>query len=352
MFNNISSSKTYLLGLCTGMLPAAALAVSTSTSQLLDLAPEIVRVSLRLGLAASRRSAQVERSCESWATVVPHVAPQEQQEILDQFHREHVSNLVKPVCDSMLIKFFEKVIPTSKKAYISAESDSTVTISGPPSTLATLFSSSGPLKDARKINLPITAAFHAPHLGDLDVDKIIGSSSNFINYHLRKDTAIISTSSGEPISAHNLGEALQQIILDILQEPLRWSTVVHKLVTCFRGQNAVLISAGPVRAADSVRREMNNAGIDVDRSEIQPLPASHTRNLSSDIAIVGMAGRLPGCETLEEIWKVLEDGRDVHKKVSLTCQRCAQRLIFDRFRRTDLTWTLIAIRLESSKTRQ
>ena len=72
------------------MLPAAAMAVSNTTSQLLSLAPEIVRVSLRLGLEAGRRSDQIEKSRESWATIVPGIAPFEQQEALDQFHQTHV----------------------------------------------------------------------------------------------------------------------------------------------------------------------------------------------------------------------------------------------------------------------
>ena len=72
------------------MLPAAAMAVTTSTSQLLRLAPDIVRLALRLGLEARRRSAQIESSSESWATVVPGVSPQEQQKALDSFHKENV----------------------------------------------------------------------------------------------------------------------------------------------------------------------------------------------------------------------------------------------------------------------
>jgi len=85
------SSRTYLVGLCTGLLPAAALAATTSTSQLLKLAPEIVRISLRLGIEATRRSLLIERSSESWATVVSGISAREQQDILDQFNRESVS---------------------------------------------------------------------------------------------------------------------------------------------------------------------------------------------------------------------------------------------------------------------
>ena len=66
------------------------MAVSNTNSQLLCLAPEIVRVSLRLGLEASRRSDQIEKSRENWAVIVPGMAPREQQEALDQFHQVHV----------------------------------------------------------------------------------------------------------------------------------------------------------------------------------------------------------------------------------------------------------------------
>lgn len=93
IFEDHPSSTTNLVGLCTGMLPAAALAVTTSPSQLLRQAPDVVRVVLRLGLEARRRSAQIEPSRESWATIVPGIAPQEQQKALDLFHKEKVSDL-------------------------------------------------------------------------------------------------------------------------------------------------------------------------------------------------------------------------------------------------------------------
>ena len=110
---------------------------------------------------------------------------------------------------------------------------------------------------------------------------------------------------------------------DILREPLRWSTVTRAIASNFRDQDAVLISAGPVRAANSLRREMTNAGVKVvDSYEIQPLQVSQSRNTSGDIAIVGFAGRLPGGETLEEIWGNLEKGKDLHKEVSTKCHRC------------------------------
>ena len=209
------------------------------------------------------------------------------------------------------------MIPTSKQAYVSAESDSTATLSGPPSTLVSLFSSSDIFRKARRIKLPITAAFHAPHLRLPDVEKIIGSLSHSDEYSLRKHVVIVSTRSGKPIKAQSLSDVLQHIIVDILREPMRWSRVVEEMINNLKDQGAILTSAGPVRAADGLRQRMTSAGIEILRStEMQPQREPRTKPRSNDIAIIGYAARLPESETLEEAWKLLEDGRDVHKKAS------------------------------------
>ena len=106
--------------------------------------------------------------------------------------------------------------------------------------------------------------------------------------------------------------------MDILREPMRWSRVVEEMINSFKDQGATLTSAGPVRAADSLRQRLVSAGIEVSKStEMQPRREQHTKLRSSDIAIVGYAARLPESETLEEVWKILEGGRDLHKKAGL-----------------------------------
>lgn len=80
----------YVLGLCTGLLPAAAAATAGSTGELLELGPEILRVSLRLALEADHRSAQLEQSRESWAFAVPGIPATQVQEAIDTFHKNMV----------------------------------------------------------------------------------------------------------------------------------------------------------------------------------------------------------------------------------------------------------------------
>lgn len=80
-----------MLGLCTGLLPASAAATAGSTGELLELGPELLRISLRLALEADRRSAQLEKSRESWAFAVPGIPALEIQKAVENFHK----NLVK-----------------------------------------------------------------------------------------------------------------------------------------------------------------------------------------------------------------------------------------------------------------
>ena len=205
----------------------------------------------------------------------------------------------------------------SKKAYISAESESGTTVSGPPSTLAALFAFSDTMRNARKAKLPITAAFHARHLGSPNIDEIVGSFLGSRDYPIRKDMELLHPSSGKPMAADNIGEALRLIVIETLHEPLIWPAVVQEMVSNLKGKSTVIFNVGPVRAADSLMRKMNAQGVKVlDNTEIQALGDSQSHNISSDIAIVGFASRLPESETLEEFWETLEQGKDTHKKVS------------------------------------
>jgi Starter unit:ACP transacylase in aflatoxin biosynthesis len=87
---NSSSSPVFIIGLCTGLLPAAAAAAARDTSDLLRIGAEIVAVAFRLGLEASRRSMQIEQVPGSWGVTVINVRPEEQQAIIDAFNRDTV----------------------------------------------------------------------------------------------------------------------------------------------------------------------------------------------------------------------------------------------------------------------
>lgn len=211
----------------------------------------------------------------------------------------------------------QQSIPMTKMAYISAEMEASATVSGPPSTLLALFPSMEPFKNARKVKLPITAAFHASHLRRPDIGGILMPLAAYTDLPISTNVQVISTSSGQPIKACHYGELLEQILLDILQEPLHWSDIVQQLVSESHEKTVQVLCVGPVRAADSLSRYLKNSRVNSLESTELRAPPADTSKRSNDIAIVGFASRIPEAETLAEAWKLLEAGRDVHKKVSL-----------------------------------
>lgn len=127
---------------------------------------------------------------------------------------------------------------------------------------------------------------------------------------------LVSTRSGQPIAEVTLDGALRHIIVDILSEPLRWDKVLQNLVASLYQVETCLVTLGPVRAADSLARELGSSrNQTVKRIEVRPERRKQAKKTSGDIAIVGLAGRMPGAETLEEAWRVLEEGKDLHRKV-------------------------------------
>lgn len=78
--------------MCTGLLPAAALAAASDVNHLLKLSIEILSVVFRLTVEMIRRSSQIEEAPGCWAYVITGASADEQQDIIDDFHRKNVSH--------------------------------------------------------------------------------------------------------------------------------------------------------------------------------------------------------------------------------------------------------------------
>lgn len=61
--------------------------------QLMELAPEIVAIILRLAIFADHRSSKIEPSTERWAAVVSGIDSAKMQNAIDKFHAEQVSSI-------------------------------------------------------------------------------------------------------------------------------------------------------------------------------------------------------------------------------------------------------------------
>lgn len=73
------------------MLPAATAACIDSTSDLLELAPEIVRIAARLGSCVGRRSWALQPTSGSWATSISGITIDQLQDAIQQYNETYVS---------------------------------------------------------------------------------------------------------------------------------------------------------------------------------------------------------------------------------------------------------------------
>lgn len=168
------------------------------------------------------------------------------------------------------------------------------------------------------MTLPISAAFHAHHLRRPDKDRIIAPSL-LQDQGLKPNAYVRSTHTGSPFAADSFISLLGDAIDDIFQHPLYWNKVLQRVVADVGATSEVTVTElGPTNISKSVRRAFDTAGIKVVDHDPALLPPHHDlRSGSGDVAIVGMSCRMPGAETLEEFWEVLERGRDLCMKVSL-----------------------------------
>lgn len=224
---------------------------------------------------------------------------------------------------------------------MSASSDSSVTISGPPSSLSRLRESPH-LAKFQATPLPIKTPYHAPHIfGESDVISIL--STTFPAFWTAYHAAIpaVSSANGDFIGANDFQSLLRAAVSDILIKPLRWDKINQRLQFIAgptRGMPVVVHQIG-ISADSTIRAALKQGGCD------SPFILDHSRSLDppdllnssisklrfmakgipydcpkaganrSKIAIVGFSGRFPDAENLESFWDLLYEGRDVHKVV-------------------------------------
>lgn len=192
------------------------------------------------------------------------------------------------------------------------------TIFGPPSVLAKLWLYSPELGLAPKLRLVIGAAVHAAHLPLLDIKRIIGSSA-LLDAPVTSKAQIISSSTGMPFVAPDLRTLLCKMIMDVTQNTLHLTNTVQAVVSDFEGKGDVeLIAVGPTAHTSLVQSALQDADIKVvltRHAETSP-PVCSLRGGSDQVAIVGMSGRFPGSDNIQEFWEALQKGQDLHKEVS------------------------------------
>ncbi|KAI1621793.1 polyketide synthase [Exophiala viscosa] len=291
-----------LVGLCTGLIAATAIASADSLTALVPLAVEAVRIAFRAGAHVGRVAEQIEGDSKSlsWSTIVA-ADEKSAQAALDAFHKEKGTS------------------PTSK-LWISASSATSVTISGPPSTKASLFEDSEFFRTHKNAPVSIYAPYHASHLhSQSDLDKILRPQTKAIFGNTTVGYPVCSSVTGQPIPGANGYELLQGALREVVVQPLRWDKVL-KYCASGKPSEAKVFAVGPTNLSSSVVSALKAVTPNVtleDQSHWNTVAAAGTQNSKreSDIAIVGYSGRFPDAADNELFWQLLEKGLDVHRPI-------------------------------------
>ncbi|TDZ38248.1 Non-reducing polyketide synthase terA [Colletotrichum spinosum] len=195
--------------------------------------------------------------------------------------------------------------------YVSSESRSTLTLSGPPSVLQSFLSSTA-MYGVRSTSLPIYTAFHASHLAAPDVGAIIGTSPVF-TARIPQGTTLFSPTTGSAYDGETLYEFLRQALHDIFQEKLLPSKTLDSALHRSSGSKLSVHVFGPSNAGGFLDKSLAASGFK--DAKVQLSETAETGEPQDAIAIVGMSGRFPGGDNLQAFWDILVQGKDLHKKV-------------------------------------
>ncbi|KAL8989971.1 MAG: hypothetical protein Q9177_001265 [Variospora cf. flavescens] len=310
------ASNACLTGMGIGLLASSAIAMSQSMSDIPLAGAEAVRIAFRLGVLVDEVSQNLEpreegSSPDTWAIVVTGVTESGVQQELDTIQSR-------------------TILPESGQIFISAAGESSVTVSGPPSRLKALFRNYGYFRDSKFIQLPVYGGLcHAGHVySDKHVREITRTPAlEALDTVRRPRIPILSTSTGKRYPASSCTDLLEQLVGELLTQKIRWDNVIsgameHVKYMAVSDCNLFVFRPSlPIQ--DLVAALKNVKDLSVAMEEMVPWISTRTQEsqnsrgpMQSKIAIVGQACRFPGGATdTDKFWELLEQGRDVHKKI-------------------------------------
>ena len=137
---------------------------------------------------------------------------------------------------------------------------------------------------------------------------------------------VLSTATGDWITASTLGRMLEVVLQDILVRPLHWETVLKNVVSVIKetgGKKCTVLRLGPSNAGQSLVSALKQSQ-DIETSlddrfigDMEDLgpDESSGRSAHSRIAICGLSGRFPDAADHEAFWELLAKGLDLHREI-------------------------------------
>ncbi|KAF8466315.1 polyketide synthetase PksP [Kalaharituber pfeilii] len=303
------AASSYAIGLCTGLLAAAAISAARTVVELVPAAVEAVLVAFRTGLRTIDARNLVEQethaASSSWSVVV-------------SLQEQHARNAIKAFCEST-------GLPPPCHPYLSVINANNVTISGSPAILDQLLHSPS-FSDLKLVKVSVYAPYHASQFyTTADVDAILDSCSKELLDSPVSGIKVFENSTGAIVTdSITYGTLLRTAVREMLIEPIRFAKVTESCKTALEkarihnctifpvatnaSQSLVSLLSQDPKIKVTVESAINGINIP------PPLP-SPGRPERSKIAIIGYSGRFPDAASPDLFWELLHKGLDVHRVV-------------------------------------
>lgn len=293
-------ARTEWLGISGGLLPLSALAIAEDFETLYDACLEVGRLAVRICKLTSVRSRAVEDEPGVWGWAVLGISPDDLRKALDQFQQS-------------------AGIPAIKRAQVGVTGAGWSTVIGPPSVLQLVIKQCPAMRNLAKNALEIRAIQHTLKISSAEIDFLVGNNSTFLDRPLRSANHCLWGMDDPAAPYVNWGQQLRAVCSQVLSRPLDITQAVGKLTSEIEGASAVrVIQVGSSSHAPYLTSVLKMTGMSVsvlDQRSLKHIGDGDPCSKTGRIAIVGMAGRGPGSDNVDEFWDVIMSKEDLCQEV-------------------------------------
>lgn len=204
-------------------------------------------------------------------------------------------------------------MPSYSHVSLGVVTNDWTSVFGPPTSLERL--AALPALSAVISSTPKVSSYvHAPQLSSLDMEFVLGSAPILEAPFSRKST--VAPLSDGISRSETLREALQSTVFAIASQALCLEQVTQSVAARLEDRATVeIINIGPSTHSSLITKTLQREKPDANVTE-HKIPAPNPNDDDKNrIAIVGMSGRFPHAENLEEFWSLLEAGLATHEKI-------------------------------------
>ena len=294
------SGKSVPVGFGIGLIAAAVAVTATNADSVATLGLEGVAVAFRLAIELQRTSRDIEDSDGAWAYVVSFHRLKELQQHLDK-----INGTLRPL----------------HHAYVGQVFLGSVVVFGPPSTLNTLVKTYDLDGSITSTPTPSTCLLYGSHLPPVYIVKVVCISPVGEAYSIQRPLYSVH-SHEDSLSVGTFGDLLRLTVSEIAHKSMQVEETFRAVATALQkvgSSETILTTVGSTWDASSFHAILHQYNQKVRIGGFSPIPKPFGDDLSSipsdAIAIVGMSGRFPESDTLDELWRLLETGTTTHQEI-------------------------------------